>query len=73
MAAGAAEKALRDAKVREASDTATAAVTEKADRSLARILRRLNSALDKPGSRKETRRLKMLRSAVKAERERLAG
>lgn len=67
-----AEMALREARAREASQSATAAATADADRSLARIQRRLDSALDRPGAtRKETKRLKALRSAVKAERARL--
>ena len=64
----AARAALRDARERAASTNATA----EADRSLQRILNRLDAALKAPGvTRKAERRLKNVRQAVVEERRRL--
>ena len=64
----AAREALKDARDRAATANATAA----ADRSLKRILNRLDDALKSPGlTRKAERRLKNLRQAVVEERQRL--
>lgn len=66
----AARAALRDARERAATTNATA----EADRSLRRILNRLDAALKAPGvTRKAERRLKNVRQAVVEERRRLQG